>query len=284
MPFCTFIKRFHVASAGDSTRVTVYPAGGTKLSFGELTRHAFPYATVSIVDTEWWDEPKEVFQVTAPSEQRFASRLRSFLELNRRSIAIADDLDESRALAPRALPGEDEDWRRTAMGELVYKAKDYQGHGAVREIEAATGIHDRVVQFIEEHPRYSRSDALVAAPSSAPEKKHTLPRAVAEAVSKSAGKRLLAADRIRSIPAQKEYDAEAGGVSRSDLQNGSVALRHNVEGRTIIVLDDLYETGSTMVEVARACRASGAASVLGLAFVKNAKYTYGMDLSEWPWS
>ena len=261
----------------------MYPAGGTRLSFGELTRHAFPNAKVSIEGTEWRDEPEEVFRIAAPGEQ-LRSRLLAFLELNQRSIAIVDDLDESRALAPRALPGEGEEWFRTRIGELVYKGKDYVGRYAVRDVEAATAIHDRVVEFIDRHPGYSRSDALVAAPSSAPEKKYTLPRAVAEAVSKSAGKRLLDADRIRSIPAQKEYDAEAAGVSRADLQRGSVALPRDVEGRAVIVLDDLYETGSTMVEVARACRAGGAASVLGLAFVKNAKYTYGMDLSEWPWS
>ena len=282
MPFCTFVKRFHVASEDGSIRVTVHPAGGARVSFGELTRRAFPYARVSIAEMEWWDEPEEVFRVAAPGEQ-FRSRLRAFLELNRRSIAIVDDLDESRALAPRAIPGESEEWPRTAIGELVYKAKDYGGRHAFGDVEAATAIHDRVVEFIENHPRYSRSDALVAAPSSAPEKKYTLPRAIAEAVSKSTGKMLLVAERIRSIPAQKEYDEEAAGVSRAALQNGSVALRDNVDGRTIIVLDDLYETGSTMVEVARACRASGAASVLGLAFVKNAKSTHGMDLSEWPW-
>ena len=103
-------------------------------------------------------------------------------------------------------------------------------------------------------------------------------------VSESVGKSLLVADRIRGIPAQKEYNAEAAGVPRNEMQEGSVALRHTVDGQTIIVIDDLYETGSTMAEVARACRARGAASVLGLAFVKNAKATYGMNLSEWPWS
>ena len=163
MPFCTFIKKFHVASAGDLIRVTVSPAGGTQLNFGELTRNAFPYVRVSIVETEWWEEPKEVFRVAAPGEQ-FGSRLRAFLELNRRSIAIVDDLDESRALAPRAIPGESEEWPRTAIGELVYKAKDYGGRHAFGDVEAATAIHDRVVEFIEDHPRYSRSDALVAAP------------------------------------------------------------------------------------------------------------------------
>lgn len=282
MPFCTFIKRFHVASGGNSLRVTVYPAGGTRLSFGELTRRAFPSAKVSIEGTESWAEPEEVFRIAATGEQ-ITSRLRMFLELNRRSIAILDDLDESRALGPRALPSEGEEWPRTGIGELVYRAKDYVGRYAVRDEGAAAEICDLIVEFIENHPRYSRSDALVAAPSSTPEKKYTLPRVIAERVSKSTGKRLLVADRVRSIPAQKEYDAQAAGVSRAELQNESVVLMDDAEGLTIIVLDDLYESGSTMAEVARACRAGGAASVLGLAFVKNAKNTYGMDLSEWPW-
>ncbi len=54
-------------------------------------------------------------------------------------------------------------------------------------------------------------------------------------------------------------------MRRSEISN-CFAVRANVRGKSILLCDDIYTTGSTMLEAARTLQAAGAARVAGLAF------------------
>ena len=123
---------------------------------------------------------------------------------------------------------------------------------------------------------------MVPAPSSNQENTDNLPRAITVAVSRSLDRKLVVPRRVTSIPAQKDYDEEANGISRQELQRETTVIDERLRGE-VIVIDDLYESGGTVAEVARACRSAGADGVLGLVITKTAKYTQGMRLEEWPW-
>ena len=285
MPSCSYVKSFDITPENGRLKVVVSHAGDRTIKFSDIVEATFPGIPISReADTGtgilWTLTTEETFWVDATEDD--VDELKSLLRLLSQHVTIQDSLDESHALALHNLPVEDE-WRRTNMGKLVNRAKDYYGESAWRDTKATLEICDHIVEFIQTHPRYNSANAIAPAPSSNPGKTLTLPGAVARAVSKHLSKQLFVPRRARAIPSQKDYDdAEAEG-SREDLQAESVVVDESLEGMTIVAIDDLYESGGTLNEVARACRDAGARAVLGLAMTKTAKYTQGMDIAEWPW-
>ena len=168
------------------------------------------------------------------------------------------------------------------MGNLVNQAKDYDSNDMFKDREATTRICRRVIEFFNGHPLYGAADVVIPAPSSNPTVRKSLPWAIAFGVSDALGKQLVTPRRLKPIPAQKDYDESASGISRQKLQEGTVTVDQILSG-AVVAIDDLYESGGTLMEVARACRSAGASSVLGLAITKNAKKTHGMDVASWPW-
>ncbi len=267
-------------------RVNITYAGNIRFPFSQLVRAAFPQievwpesgasAVALILDLE------ETFRITQ-SEDLDRETFTKFLDLLKRHIAIDDSLDESHALAPHSLPPEGEEWNRTSMGKLVKKAKSYYGEAAYKDKQAAKEICMLLLNFINSHPRYRRADILVPAPSSNPARTKTLSLALSKAISKRLEKRLVTPVRLKPIPPQKDYEEGTSGVPRSEVQKGTVDIAESMQGSHAIIIDDLYDSGETLKEVARACREAGAMSVLGLTVTKNATFTQGMDLTEWPW-
>lgn len=50
---------------------------------------------------------------------------------------------------------------------------------------------------------------------------------------------------------------------------GAIEITGDVEGKSVILIDDLYQSGSTMWTVAKLLKKKGAKRVLGLACVKS---------------
>ena len=290
MPFCTFIEDFALdvthrsafaMEVGErSVTAIIVPKGGLQVRFSHIVRRAFPHAKVVRMPSPNRFETKEVFEVVS-EDTEMEPRLRAFLTSLRGCITIDDGLDESHALAPHSVLSDD-GWNRTYVGNLVNRAKDYYSNYSYRDRDAASEICERVLEFFRWHPRYSDAGAVAPAPSSNPDVEENLPRVIASVVSEELGKRLLIPRRLEEIPPQKDYDEAESGISREKLQEGTVGLDYWLSG-VIVVIDDLYESGGTLMEVGRACRNAGANAVLGLAITKNAKKTQGMGVDTWPW-
>ena len=67
---------------------------------------------------------------------------------------------------------------------------------------------------------------------------------------------------------------------RSDEQLSGSLLVGSVEGRSVILVDDLVSTGATLLRAAEACHAAGARRIQAL--VTHALFTGGCELLESP--
>ena len=63
-------------------------------------------------------------------------------------------------------------------------------------------------------------------------------------------------------------------MSRSDRAAlvDEYSIDQNLTGRAVLLVDDVYDTGSTMRGVARAARHAGASTVLGLAGARTLRW------------
>ncbi len=291
MPVCTFIEKYEVEQTGSSVKITVVPSDTSDIAFAAVVRRAFPDLRVESANS---GSPRRPLIISFTLEQDFiirncdhqaAEQVKKLLHLLSRHITIVDTLDESYALAPHSLPPEDEDekWKRTEIGSLVYKAKDYHQARAFRDQSAANSLAQHLHTFITTHPRYNGATVIAPAPSSNPANTFNLPVALSAALARALGKRLVSPKRVRAVPQLKEYDEGEAGVPRAEIQSNSIQVGEDLNGLNVIIIDDLYRSGSTLEEVARACRAAKASTVFGITLTKNAKDTRGMDLGDWPW-
>ncbi|MBI2913090.1 MAG: hypothetical protein HYY03_04140 [Chloroflexi bacterium] len=82
---------------------------------------------------------------------------------------------------------------------------------------------------------------------------------------------LVTVMRTESRTQQKEItdDNRRRGVEkRFENQRGSMRINQDLAGGAIVLIDDLYGSGGSMLECARAAREAGAGEVLGLAITK----------------
>ena len=287
MPVCGFVKEFEIAHHPKHKRclrVSIRHSGNSPNIFSELIRDAFPQVDI------WSEQSSKKFILAYGTREHlvvhergteFVKSLRNLLKVLERCITIEDGLNESHTLSPHTLVDDDENWRRSSIGNLVYKAK--YSYNVSEAEDAAQQIASKIIRFVRRHPRYRRSTAIGYAPSSNPSRTRTLPRTLANIVAKHFRKPLISPIRQTAIPPQKNYEDAESDKSRAEVQHGTIRINQDVRGAKIIVVDDLYESGATMEEVARVMLAEGADEVLGLAVTKNAKFTQGLDLRSWPW-
>jgi hypothetical protein len=195
--------------------------------------------------------------------------LENFQHLLTQHLCVFDDCDECFVLGrhgewdPAA-----QDYVHTELGGLLRRAKPYgPGDGDTR---AADELVARLAAFIAAHPTYLRADSIVPVPPSNPAKRYDLPRYLAQALCERLGKVDGSgwAKKTRATRQQKDVHTFQEKVENVD---GAFEVSRDVDGRTVIVLDDLYQSGATINEVGRMVRAQGARLVLGLAVTKTQK-------------
>ena len=275
MPDCYFLKSYSVEDRNGSYSVSLVIEGRWMSANHIAQILEKTYSDVNAESTMSSGSPEIIVTGHLPD----MAVLESFLDLLKYNITIIDDLDESHALAPHYLPPTDDnpEWARTGVADLVYSAKDYSRQSPVAYQGSADMLADELGRFIRQHPRYSKADIIMSAPSSDPRRTSDLPSYLCSRLGISLGERIEQAERIWEVPPQKEDDPDERDQAHSIQVNASL------QGRRCILLDDLYESGNTLLELGRACRQAGASEVLGLTATKNARYTQGMSLKEWPW-
>lgn len=231
-----------------------------------ILRRAFPEAEFTHSFPDKYGRYKWGTYMHNVADQRTVEK---FLHLLTQHVTIFDDFDECTVLGRHGAwdPGTG-GYARTELGELVYRAKPYgPGDGDTR---AADELVRRLEAFIGAHPTYARADAILPVPPSNPSKPYDLPRYLAqhlcERLSKVDGSRWV--KKTRATRQQKEVHTFQEKVENVD---GAFEVSTQVRGLSVIVLDDLYQSGATINEVGRSVRAQGAGLVLGLAVTKTQK-------------
>ena len=200
------------------------------------------------------------------------SEVESLLELCRRHILLYDDLSQCFALDyhTKLTPSGSQ---RTEVGQLVYLAKPYRRNPTLRNFEASSSLAERMVQFVRNHPTYRRSEVIVSAPPSRPEGQFDLPTQLAGHLLKSFhnltdGRKWV--QKVRQTRAMK--DCRTIPEKIANVKDAfEITTDDDIRDRTVLVIDDIYESGFTLNELARVLFAGGAKTVLGLVASKTGR-------------
>jgi hypothetical protein len=147
---------------------------------------------------------------------------------------------------------------RTAIGNLEHLAKDHQDSQAIAEVAR------RLAEVIRRHPTLSRADVIAAMPrrpSSAFHLPIQLLAGIGAALGRSVGLNLTKAEhpKLRTLHIDQKLSALAGVF----------ALGEPVQGKSVLVIDDLYQSGVTAWSLAKFLKSQGAREVYALACVKS---------------
>lgn len=148
------------------------------------------------------------------------------------------------------------EWDNTPAGDLVNRAK-YWG-----ELVSGKRLADQMADVVNKNPLYGAATIVLAVPGT----ERQFGERLAQAVGHRVGKPVVTARRLS--PA--EAPAKQGHASRGFV---SYRVDCDLTGEEVIVVDDVYRSGTTMRGVAAAARASGARLVLGLAGARTMRKT-----------
>ena len=148
----------------------------------------------------------------------------------------------------------------TTCGSLEHKAKETQ------DVDARGQLVEILANLCEIHPMYRKVKTFIPIPPN-PSKKFHLPVELARELAEKTGKRDGAAmiRKVRETPKLQDLPL----AEKLKTLRGAIEITGDVEGKSVILIDDLYQSGSTMWTVAKLLKKKGARRVLGLACVKS---------------
>lgn len=154
-----------------------------------------------------------------------------------------------------------EDGGRSEIGEWFYRAKYRHDSAAIESlIKAAT-------EAVTQLPFYKDVDAVVAIPPSS-DKDFDLPSIVAGRIAKEIGAEHLTSrlSWTKSKPSLKNvsFDKKWDALDAACLHIADDELHR----KTVLLVDDMYQSGMTMQYVAMTAQKEGAKRIYGLALVK----------------
>jgi predicted amidophosphoribosyltransferase len=150
---------------------------------------------------------------------------------------------------------------RTQTGQQLFQAK-YQQHA-----ESVGALAQQVCEAMRRLPYYLQAQAIATVPPQS-FKTFDLPLVIAEQVGAQLGMPIVTSgftrrrvhQRIKRIALEDKWN---------ELDGAQIAFQGNgVRGRTVILIDDIYQSGTTLQYMAMVLKGAGARRVLGLAMVK----------------
>lgn len=202
-----------------------------------------------------------LFWCPANSDEEF-QRLTDFFEKHKKIVFLRDTLECSIALSENF-----KDDERTFLGKMEYEAKYSDCSESIEEIKKA------IIDFINNSEVYGGIPYICSIPSSKPEEKN-LPQKLSEMVSDSISNLTDISQYIswkNSKPEIKslDLDEKLEALIKTDLEINNFEIKNE----DIILIDDLYQSGTTMQYVAMKLKELGARRIFGLSIVKSQKNT-----------
>jgi hypothetical protein len=148
----------------------------------------------------------------------------------------------------------------TMYGRLEHNAKEN------RDADARVQIVEAFANLCKNHPLYKKAGIVMPIPPN-PSKTFHLPIELARELAETTGKKdcISMIRKVKETPRMQYLTLD----EKKKALNGAIEINGDVEGKDIIVIDDLYQSGFTMWTVAKLLKNRGARSVLGLACVKS---------------
>lgn len=188
-----------------------------------------------------------------------------FLSFCQETLFVVTTLDECWALDRHMGNGEG----RTEIGDLTYHAKTYKGYFGVskpgdpdKAAELAQLMADRYCN----HPRICSADQIVGVPANPKREPHNLPEMLAHQLRFRLGVALGEGLLEKVIPTGQMKE----GADDEKLVEMINAYRVTVDctGETIVVVDDLLRSGTTLGVIAEKLRQAGAKTIIGVVATK----------------
>ncbi len=161
----------------------------------------------------------------------------------------------------------------TDLADLVHRGKHlYTPLGDVQNLRGVgCAVVDEIAEFVGQHPLLKSVDAIAAPPGHDPK-------------ALSFGSRVAAGVAIRrSVPlvrcaSPQEFRAPIRSLefsARAGVVRGQFRCPDDVSGQRILIVDDVYASGATVEETARALRAAGASQVVSIAAIRTMEFELG---------
>ena len=234
--------------------------GTFNVPFGDGFKRIFPY--------ELFPNPRDQYHEDAywrsiASEEEF-QEIESWTKQQGERVFLRDCLYASVALSLNFT--DLSEGKRTTIGELEYLAKQRQDMDAVREL--AKYCKNAILDL----PLYKDADLLCAIPPR-PDKEFDLPSLVTSIVSDDLGK--------PDITEHFRFNGEKKSVKSASLDEKWDSWEEaqltfdgpDITDKTIILIDDKYQSGTTIQYVAMKLQEFGAYQVYGLSMVKTMRDT-----------
>ncbi len=231
--------------------------------FAEYIKHAFSGIHID----RGGDRDKEL-RIAVPRQHRLED-VEALLNILRSSVSIVDSANESHALGMYSYKDLN---RRSRLGELVYEAKYKHDAGSTQILAKCC------TEWLTAHPRYRGAHCVAAIPPSGPNNGLDLPAILAEEISRS--------PQVERVRMTSEPRAPQKGLEPSDAHRnvaGKFRVNGDLDGRTVLLLDDIYDSGATIGEGVRALRAARADVVLALTASKTSAPCEGLFAYQSSW-
>ena len=167
--------------------------------------------------------------------------------------------------------GGDPNKAQTEVGGLRALAKPYGASAATAETRgAAKKLADRCVEFLDGMTCYKSGNCIVAMPPSDPTKQYNLPKYLAKRISEAKGLENLT-EHVQTIEPRDSIKGVAL-KAKFDTLLGTIDVAKDVfKGRRVILVDDLYQSGTSMNYCGLMLLRAGAKKIFGLASEKTCR-------------
>lgn len=235
--------------------------GAFNVPFGETIRYVFPY--------DIFPDTRNKFHSDAYwrsiENKAELEEIRSWIERQEERIFLRDCLYTSIALS---LNYADKNERRfTAVGHLEEQAKKYGDNNA------ASTLAGKCVDAIKSYPLYLQADVVSAVPPSlGKEPEKDLPSKIAALVARQIGKPDVTVNFLANKP-KNQVKTLALDARWMEWVNTGLVYNGDLKEKTVILIDDKYQSGTSIQYVAMKLQEAGAHQVYGLCLVKTMRDT-----------
>lgn len=160
----------------------------------------------------------------------------------------------------------------TELAALVHRAKHvYAPRGDVENLKLVGGaVVDEIAEFVERHPILKRVDAVAAPPGHDP----TVLSFAARVAAGVARRRNIPIVRLTPPRERRAPARSLAFAARAEALGGRFRCPVDVSGQRILIVDDVYASGATVEETARALRAAGAEHVASITAIRTIEFAF----------
>lgn len=195
-------------------------------------------------------------------------RVETLLQLLSRVLTLPtlENVTSAVALDWYKIPPDEQrpDWQNTPTGDLIHRGKYW--YKSSPEEQAITGrtIAGLGCEAVWRHPQLEQTAVILDVPGH-DSRRLSFGSRLAATVARDTAKRFI------KVSARDVYRAEAKSLTfeqRRELIRGQFSVREYLGSVDVLIVDDVFRSGLSMSEVARAAREAGARSVYGLTAVR----------------